>query len=156
MEIDKHQGPTNHYAGRLTIPQTDGQTEWRAHPLIEHQRRLRPSLQWTSPSGQRCVLKHFSAYPLIKMREMRGGNLSTAIATFGGRYARELFWCYSWLYMPSWSFLYIKLKNFMHFLQKRDIPTDGWTDQRTDTPSYRDARMHLKRGVGCVKLRWFL
>ena len=30
----------------------------------------------------------FLAYPLI---EMRGGNLSTAIANFGGRYARELF-----------------------------------------------------------------
>ena len=45
----------------------------------------------TRPSGQRCVLKHFWAYPLIQMGEMRGGNLSTAIATFGGRYVRELF-----------------------------------------------------------------
>ena len=35
----------------------------------------------TRPSGQRCVLKHFWAYPLIHMQEMRGGNLSTAIAT---------------------------------------------------------------------------
>ena len=34
---------------------------------------------------------HFWAYPLIEMREMRGGNLGTAIANFGGRYARELF-----------------------------------------------------------------
>ena len=48
------------------------------------------SSKGTRPSGQRCVLKHFWAYPLIKMRKMRGGNLSTAIAPFGGRYAREL------------------------------------------------------------------
>ena len=36
----------------------------------------------------------------------------------------------------------------MHFLQKRDIRTDERTDRRTDrqtdTPSYRDARTHLK------------
>ena len=36
----------------------------------------------------------------------------------------------------------------MHFLQKRDIHTDGRTDRRTDrrtdTHSYRDARTHLK------------
>ena len=38
----------------------------------------------TRPSGQRCVLKYFWAYPLTEMREMRGGNLSTVIATFGG------------------------------------------------------------------------
>ena len=42
-----------------------------------------------------------------------------------------------------------KTLNFMHFLQKRDIRTDGPTDgrtdrRRTDTPSYRDARTHLK------------
>ena len=24
------------------------------------------------------------------------------------------------------------------------LPTDGWTDRQTDTPSYRDARTHLK------------
>ena len=46
---------------------------------------------------------------LTKKREILGGNLSTAIATFGGRYARELFWCDSWHCMPSWSFLCIKL-----------------------------------------------
>ena len=45
----------------------------------------------TRPSGQRCVLKHYWAYPLTEMREMRGGNLGTAIATFGGRYATLLF-----------------------------------------------------------------
>ena len=99
----------------------------------------------TRPSGQRCVLKHFWAYPLIEMWEMRGGNLSTAIATFGGRYARELFWCYSWLFMPSWSFLYIKLAISCIFHKSiTDIRTDGPTDRRTDTPSYRDARTHLK------------
>ena len=32
----------------------------------------------------------------------------------------------------------------MRFLQKRDIPMDGPTDRQTDTPSYRDARTHLK------------
>ena len=51
--------------------------------------------------------------------------------TFGGRYARELFWCYSWLCRPSWSFLYIKFSISCVFLQKRDIPTDGRTDGRT-------------------------
>ena len=28
-----------------------------------------------------------------------------------------------------------------------DGPTDGWTDGWTDTPSYRDARTHLKTEV---------
>ena len=41
-----------------------------------------------------------------------------------------------------------KTLNFTHFLQKRDIHTDGRmdgrTDGRTDTPSYKDARTHLK------------
>ena len=31
--------------------------------------------------------------------------------------------------------------------RRTDGPTDGWTDGRTDTPSYRDARMHLKIGA---------
>ena len=26
-------------------------------------------------------------------------------------------------------------------------PTDGWTDRRTDTASYRDARTHLKTTI---------
>ena len=55
------------------------------------------SILRTRPSGQRCVLKHFWAYPLT---EMGGGNLSTAIASFSGRYAKEVFLCYSWLSMP--------------------------------------------------------
>ena len=33
---------------------------------------------------------------------------------------------------------------------RTDRPTDGPTDRRTDTPSYRDARTHLKIVV-CVK-----
>merc|ERR1712228_544989 len=36
------------------------------------------------------------------------------------------------------------LRHFQRFLQKRYGPTDGRTDRRTDTPSYRDARTHLK------------
>ena len=31
-----------------------------------------------------------------------------------------------------------------------DGPTDGPTDGRTDTPSYRDARTHLKIHVFCL------
>ena len=90
----------------------------------------------TRPSGQRCVLKHFWAYPLTEVREMRKGNLSTAIATLNGRYARELFWCYSWLCMPSGSFLYIKLSISCIFHEsitdrRTDGPTDGPTDGRT-------------------------
>ena len=56
-----------------------------------------------------------------------------------------------------------KTLHFMYFLQKRDIHTDGRTDGPTDTPSYRDARTHLKRsfahslisrsiGKECVKI----
>ena len=33
---------------------------------------------------------------------------------------------------------------FGHFLQKHYERTGGWTDGRTDTASYRDARTHLK------------
>ena len=84
----------------------------------------------TRPSGQRCVLKHFWAYPLTKKREMLGGNLSTTIATFGGSYARELFWCYSWLFMPFWSFLHIEFSISCAFYKSvtygpTDRPTDG-------------------------------
>ena len=83
--------------------------------------------------------------------------LSTAIATFGGRYARELFWCYLWLSKPSWSFLYIKFSISCIFHKsitygRTDRRTDGRTDQRTDTPSYRDASTHLiKRIFYCRK-----
>ena len=87
----------------------------------------------TRPSGQRCVLKHFWAYPLIKMREMQGGNLSTAIATLSGRYPKELLWCYLWLTMPSWSFLCIKFSISCIFHESITYgPTDGRTDRRTD------------------------
>ena len=51
------------------------------------------------------------------------------------------------LFMTLYAFRIIsvhKTLNFMHFLQKRDIRTDRPTDRRTDTPSYRDARTHLK------------
>ena len=36
------------------------------------------------------------------------------------------------------------LRHFQRFLQKRYRPTDQRTDGPTDTPSYRDARKHLK------------
>ena len=71
------------------------------------------------------------------MREMRGGNLSTAIATFGGRYAIGMM-----LFMTFYAFLIIsvhKILNFMHFSQKHDIPTDGRTDGPTDEVTYRVA-----------------
>ena len=55
------------------------------------------------------------------------------------------------LFMTLYAFLIIsvhKTLDFMHFLQKRDRhtdgPTNGRTDGRTGTPSYRDARTHLK------------
>ena len=56
--------------------------------------------------------------------------------TFGGRYARELFWCYSWLFRPSWSFLYIKFSISCVFYKsvtcrRMDRPTDQRTDGHT-------------------------
>ena len=42
------------------------------------------------PAANDASSSIFWAYPLTKIREVRGGNLSTAIAIFGGRYAREL------------------------------------------------------------------
>ena len=65
--------------------------------------------------------------------------LSTAIATFGGIYARELFWRYSWLCMPSWLFLHIKFSISWFFYK-----CDQRTDRRTDTHPFRDARTHLR------------
>ena len=70
----------------------------------------------------------FWAYPLIEMLEMRVGNLSTAIATFGGRYAREL------LLKTFYAFLIIivyKVLHFGHFSQKHYRHTDGRTNGRT-------------------------
>ncbi len=63
------------------------------------------------------------------------------------------------LFMALYAFWIISVHEilyFMHFSQKCDIqtdrqtdgrtdgPTDGQMDGRTDTPSYRDARTHLK------------
>ena len=51
------------------------------------------------------------------------------------------------LFMAFYAFLIIsvhKILNFMHFSRKHYIRTDRPTDRRTDTPSYRDARTHLK------------
>ena len=58
--------------------------------------------------------------------------------------------------MTFYAFLIIsvhKILNFMRFLQKRDKLTNGRTDRRTDTPSYRDARTHLINGPGPVMVR---
>ena len=54
---------------------------------------LTTHLQVSFNKAQRPTMRlhAFWAYPLIEMREMRGGNLSQAIAPFGGEYARELF-----------------------------------------------------------------
>ena len=74
---------------------------------------------------------------------MRGQNLSMAMATFGGRYARAVLM----LFMTFYAFLISsvhKIRNFMHFSQNYYIHTDRRTDRQTDTPSYRDARTHLK------------
>ena len=38
----------------------------------------------------------------------------------------------------------VETNDFGSFLKKRDQPTDGPMDGRKDTPSYRDARTHLK------------
>ena len=94
--------------------------------------------------------RNFGHFSLWKRYLRTYGNLSTAIATFGGRHARELFWCYSWLCIPSWSFLYIIFSISCIFhksvtYRRTDGRTDGPTDRRTDTPSYRDARTHLKK-----------
>ena len=43
----------------------------------------------------------------------------------------------------------------MHFMQKHDQKhhgrTDGWTNQQTDTPSYKDARTHLKKDTNVLQ-----
>ena len=75
---------------------------------------------------------------LSSISTTKGGYCRTHISSshlshlFGGRYARELLRYYSWLCMPSGSFLYIKTLNFMYFLQKRDIHTYRRTDRPTD------------------------
>ena len=81
----------------------------------------------------------FCAYPLTEMREMRGGNLSTAIATFGGRYARATLILFMTLYALRIISVH-KTLNFVYFLQKRDIPTDRRTDGPTDRRT--DGRTH--------------
>ena len=75
--------------------------------------------------------------------------LSTAIATFA-KVADMLDSCFDVIYdfVCLLDHFCTKTLNFMHFLQKRDIPTDRRidrrTDRQTDTTSYRDARTHLK------------
>ena len=43
-------------------------------------------------------------------------------------------------------------KNALRTDRQTDQPTDGLTDRRTDTPSYRDARTHLKREKKLLQL----
>ena len=64
--------------------------EGREEEEEEEEKEKEKEKEETRPSGQRCVLKHFWAYPLTDMRDMRGRNLSAVIATFGGKYTREL------------------------------------------------------------------
>ena len=94
-----------------------------------HDKRIRITIAKTRASGQRCVLMNFVAYPLIWVR---------------------LESCFDFIH-ALYAFLIIsvhKILNFGHFPQKHyrhtDGPTDRRTDRRTDTPSYRDARTHLK------------
>ena len=56
------------------------------------------------------------------------------------------------LFMTFYAFLIIsvhKILNFGHFSQKHYRHTDGPADGQTDTPSYRDARTHLKSLHDC-------
>ena len=54
-------------------------------------------------------------------------------------------YCHRMYIRPSWSFLYIKFSISCIFHKSVTYGrTDGPTDGRTDTPSYRDARTHLK------------
>jgi len=85
---------------------------------------------------------------MIRPHELWGisSYLSTATATFVGRYARELFRCCSWLSKSSLTLLFIKFSIWCIYHKSITyIHTDGRTDGRTDTLSYRDARMHLKK-----------
>ena len=124
-------------------------------PTMRPQEFLGHGKNWANSIHKRNI-GHFS---LWKHYLQTYRNLSTAIATFGGRHARELFWCYSWLSKPSWSFLYIKFSISCIFHESityihTDRRTDGPTDRRTDTPSYRDARTHLKT-VGLYMYTFF-
>ena len=79
------------------------------------------------------VSVHFSIieYEDEDSSETRGEILSSAIATFGGRYVKR---AVLKLFMTFYAFLIIsvhKTLNFMHFSQKHYIRTDGRTDRRT-------------------------
>ena len=105
-------------------------------PTMRPQEFLGHGKNWAKLIHKRNI-RHFS---LWKHYLQTYRNLSTAIATFGGRHARELFWCYSWLSKPSWSFLYIKFSiscifhesiTYIHTDRRTDRRTDGRTDGRT-------------------------
>ena len=63
------------------------------------------------------------------------GNLSTATATFGGRCARELFWCYPWLFcfldrLRTWNSQFRAI--FTKAIQKSYIATNRRADGGRD------------------------
>ena len=60
-------------------------------------------------------------------------------------------------FRPLSNSILVKNGTFTRFQLVCDLPTDGRTDGRTDTPSYRDARTHLKtyKKVGILVTRKF-
>ena len=75
------------------------------------------------------LVKNKGQRPMLRPHEFWG------ISSY--RDARELFWCYLWLCMPSWSFLYINSQfhafftKAWHTYRRTDRRTDGRTDGRT-------------------------
>ena len=68
------------------------------------------------------------------------GNLSTATATFGGRCARELFWCYPWLlcllhHFCTWNSQFRAFLDATSHLYKRGCPSVGRSVRPSVGPS---------------------
>ena len=90
---------------------------------------------------------NFGEYPLIEKRGCNGNFeyiiLVRAVRQQSTLVLHSCFYVIHSFYTISISAL--EILNFGNFSQKRDRKGGAPTDRRTDTPSYRDARTHLKK-----------
>ena len=98
--------------------------------------------------------------------KMRSGDLPAHLFLHGpsnGSFMLWMLFCSILAFMSSrwrsimflvlFCFISVEISEIQLVCDRRtDGRTDGRTDRRTDTPSYRDARTHLKRRIG----QWYV
>ena len=83
---------------------------------------------------------------LFQENKSNGVQISDAFWRSALLRVSELSWkWFSFVLLMLFCFILVKTLHFTEIQFVSDRPTDERTDGRTDTPSYRDARTHLKK-----------